>query len=243
MVASTTSGNPTGSVALKDTVSGVTSTLGTPALSQGTASYATSTLALGTHSITAVYAGDTNFLTSSSAAQTITVVAPVALSLTPASLSLAAGANGMSIVTVTPVGSFTGLVALNCSSPVSYVECPAITSVMLSGTSPASATITMSVASTYGRLAPGGRESDGSVYALLLPFGALLLLPLRRQAFVVRVVPLLVLGVVFGMTACGGGGSSSSGGSLPPAGAQSVTITGTANSVPVTATLTVNVTN
>ena len=41
--------------------------LGTVTLTNGTASFTTSSLAVGTHSIKAVYAGDTNFKTSTSA--------------------------------------------------------------------------------------------------------------------------------------------------------------------------------
>ena len=61
-------GTPTGTVTFKDG----TTTLGTGTLSTAkgvtTATFSTSTLALGSHSITAVYAGDTNDLTSTSAA-------------------------------------------------------------------------------------------------------------------------------------------------------------------------------
>lgn len=56
-------GTPTGSVTFKD---GAT-TLGTGTLSGGQATFNTSSLALGPHNITATYAGDTNFNTSTSA--------------------------------------------------------------------------------------------------------------------------------------------------------------------------------
>jgi hypothetical protein len=56
---------PTGTVQFYDG----TTALGSPvALAGGSASYSTSTLALGTHSITAVYSGDANFMGSTSAA-------------------------------------------------------------------------------------------------------------------------------------------------------------------------------
>jgi hypothetical protein len=53
---------PTGSVTFKDG----TKTLGSVSLSAGHASFSTTTLSTGTHSITAVYAGSSNFLTSTS---------------------------------------------------------------------------------------------------------------------------------------------------------------------------------
>ncbi len=58
------SGTPAGTVTFKNG----TVTLGTVALSGGVAKYTTATLAVGTHSITAVYNGNTSFTTSTSAA-------------------------------------------------------------------------------------------------------------------------------------------------------------------------------
>ena len=57
------SGTPSGTVTFEDS----STVLGTVPLTKGTASFATSSLAVGTHSIKAVYAGDTNFKTSTSA--------------------------------------------------------------------------------------------------------------------------------------------------------------------------------
>ena len=57
-------GTPTGTVAFKDG----TTTLATETLTGGATTFTTSGLALGTHSITAVYGGSTNFVTSTSAA-------------------------------------------------------------------------------------------------------------------------------------------------------------------------------
>ena len=57
-------GTPTGTVAFKDG----TTTLATENLTGGATTFTASGLALGTHSITAVYGGSTNFVTSTSAA-------------------------------------------------------------------------------------------------------------------------------------------------------------------------------
>ncbi|HEU5340294.1 beta strand repeat-containing protein [Edaphobacter sp.] len=76
---------PTGSVSLKDgaTVIGVT----TP--SSGVATFNISTLSIGTHTLTAVFAGDTNYVGSTSTAITVTVgkVTPVITWANPASIS------------------------------------------------------------------------------------------------------------------------------------------------------------
>jgi hypothetical protein len=68
-VKSSTTGVPTGAVTFKD---GAT-TLGTKTLGGGKATFTTSTLAVGAHSITAVYGGDANFIASTSPALTQTV--------------------------------------------------------------------------------------------------------------------------------------------------------------------------
>jgi lysophospholipase L1-like esterase len=61
--------SPTGNVTFKD---GGT-TLGTATLGQGSGTYPTTSLSAGTHTITAVYEGDTNYTTSTSASLTHTV--------------------------------------------------------------------------------------------------------------------------------------------------------------------------
>src|SRR5581483_6320939 len=61
-VTSSGSGTPTGTVTFMD---GAT-TLGTGTLSGGVASFSTATLSVGTHSITAVYGGDSTFAGSTS---------------------------------------------------------------------------------------------------------------------------------------------------------------------------------
>lgn len=80
------SGVPTGSVKFND---GATQ-IGTGALnSSGTATFNTSSLSVGSHSVTAVYSGDTNFSASTSAAVPVTVVAPAKVA-TSTSLSASA---------------------------------------------------------------------------------------------------------------------------------------------------------
>ncbi len=71
-VASATTGTPTGTVSFYDG----STLLNTATLSAGVATYSTTTLSSGSHTITAVYSGDTNFTASSTtSATTITVAA------------------------------------------------------------------------------------------------------------------------------------------------------------------------
>ena len=106
-------GTPSGTVTFLD---GAT-TLGTGTLASGVASYSTSALVVGAHSITAVYGGDTNFSGSTSSAVAVTVnVLPVATS-TALTASATSAVSGTSITftavvspasgTTTPTGTVT----------------------------------------------------------------------------------------------------------------------------------------
>ncbi len=100
----------TGSVTFSD---GTTTLCNAVALSSGSAACATASLATGSHSITAVYSGDTTYKTASSAALTQTVQAPPAarISLAPAALDFGGESMGTTspprTVTVTNTGNAT----------------------------------------------------------------------------------------------------------------------------------------
>ncbi len=67
------SGTPTGTVDFYDTTTSTDLTPGGLALSSGTATFATASLASGAHTIKATYSGDSNFITSNGTAGTVTV--------------------------------------------------------------------------------------------------------------------------------------------------------------------------
>lgn len=119
---------PTGSVTFLD---GAT-TLATVLLdASGNATFTSSTLALGTHPITVVYAGVTNFNPATSAVlnQVITqaVVIPVlstfTLTVTPSPITVAVGRSGLLLVTVTGNGTFAQPVQLTCSTTTPETSC------------------------------------------------------------------------------------------------------------------------
>jgi len=110
-VASLTSGAPTGTVNFYDNGN----LLNTAAITTGTASYSTAALAPGlTHTITAIYSGDINFLTSSNTSNTTVVVAPLDFTMTiagPSNQTVVPGSTISYQVTVTPMyGSYAGTV-------------------------------------------------------------------------------------------------------------------------------------
>src|SRR5260370_1448709 len=79
IVASATTGTPTGTVSFYDG----TAFLGTTPLSNGAAMYSTTSLAPGvTHTLTAAYGGDMNFMASASAAGATVVTTPLDFTFT-----------------------------------------------------------------------------------------------------------------------------------------------------------------
>jgi trimeric autotransporter adhesin len=249
---------PTGTVTFME---GAT-TLGTGTLSTtGVATYATTSLASGADSITAVYGGDSNFSGSTSSAVTVTVnavvVVPPSFALSNSgNITVSPGAttgNGATI-SVTGSGGFSGAVALTCvvtpaaaSDPATCSVSPA--SVTISGTTAQTATLTVSTtAATTASL--GGRwYATGAGLACLLCFG----LPGRRRAWqgLLGMVALMIFAATF-LVSCGGGSSGGGGGSTAgggsttsnpgtTAGTYSVTITGTSASTSKTTVVTFTV--
>ncbi len=122
---------PTGSVSFID---GTATTLGTSPLVAGVAQLTLSTLSVGSHSITAVYSGDTNFLASSSGALTESVL-DFTLS-TPGGSTTTSGGPAQ---TVTPGGAATYSLTI---LPSTGTEFPTPVTLTVSGM-PAGATATI----------------------------------------------------------------------------------------------------
>jgi sugar lactone lactonase YvrE len=115
---STSSGTPSGSVSFYDG----STLLGSGTLALGVAAYATSSLAVGAHSITAVYSGSSNFSAQTSSVLTETVTAPTAIvtttTLTASPNPLADGQPATLTATVTPAptGSPAGTISFYSGS-------------------------------------------------------------------------------------------------------------------------------
>lgn len=148
-----TAGAPSGTVQFLD---GTTS-LGTIALSSGVASFTTSTLGGGNHSIAAVYSGDSNFAPSTSSAINFTIPQPsYQISVQSSTLTLKAGATtgNTNLVSVVPLNGFTGTVTLACT--VAYT-----------GSGTASFTPTCSLAPAAVQIAGGTATSTLSILTTL----------------------------------------------------------------------------
>jgi Glycoside hydrolase family 44/Bacterial Ig-like domain (group 3) len=109
------SGVPTGSITFLDGQA----QLGVIALNGGAAAFSSANLAVGTHTITAAYSGDTNYAASTSAALTVTVTAAAtadySLAMSSPALTVAQGSSGTLTVTVTPKNGFKQAVGFVCS--------------------------------------------------------------------------------------------------------------------------------
>jgi hypothetical protein len=218
---SSSAGIPTGAVSFLDG----TAPLGPGTLSSGVATLTTTSLAVGTHSITAVYSGGTNFVAATSAAQTQCVM----------DISLSGTAASSSSQTVTPGGTATYSMAIEPTSGTSF---PAAVTLTVSGL-PAAAMASVTPASwalsssdpwtwilpantpltsntqiniqlpqTLALAQPKGAAGD-NLASRLAPFSlALLLLPfagrMRRAGKQLRRTALMLLLLVGGLAAMAG---------------------------------------
>ena len=137
-----TSTTATGSVTFLDTSGGTQTTLGTASLSSNLASFGTSTLAAGAHSLVATYPGDTNH----SAAQSS------ALAITVSPLAITAAANPASVLYGQAIpalsGTLNGVLARDAGK-VSAIFSTSAASLSPVGVYPIAATLTGSAAGNY----------------------------------------------------------------------------------------------
>jgi hypothetical protein len=223
---SSPAGIPTGTVSFLDG----TMPLGTGTLSSGVATLSTTSLAVGTHSITAVYNGATNFVAATSAALTQCVM----------DISLSDPSAGGSSQTVTAGGSATYSLAIAPSSGTTFPVAVTLTVSGLPSTATASITpaawalssnnpwtwtlpantaltgnsqLTIQLSQSLAQTQPNG-AAGGNLSTRLAPFWlALLILPLagrmrragkrlRRAAFVLLLL-VASMAATAGLSGCG----------------------------------------
>jgi len=233
---------PTGTVTFNDG----STTLGTVNLGlNGEALLTTSTLAVGAHSITAVYNGDGNYTGSPSAAQSETInPATFSLSMPGSAGTLGIGQTVNLPVTATPQGVLSSPVSLQCKTSNPDVYCSLNPNSLTLGSSPSSVVLYIwpSIGSTA--VLPGGPGSWNWPLAglgLLSALGLLLWLAGRGRISgrVRRLVWTGTLATALGLALAG----CSSGKTTPPAapGSYTVTVTGTSGSQTSTAQTSVTV--
>jgi hypothetical protein len=240
-------GSPTGTVTFLD---GATP-LGMGTLTGGVATLTTSGLTVGSHTITAVYGGDGNFVSATSSALT-EVIDDFNLAI-----SVTGGASTITSVTVLPGGTavFTFVV-----SPINAATFPTAVTLSASGLpagatatfSPATlaagsgtttVTLTIQIPQTVADVQPtdglGRRLAPFALALLLLPFAGRLRRAGRRLSRAVSLLLLLGAGLAAaaGLSGCG----SASGFFAQQQTTYTVTVTGTSGALSHSATVTLTV--
>jgi len=176
-------------------------------------------------SITAQFTGDSYYAPSTSVPVIVTVT-DFSLSSNPASINIPApGQSATATITITPLYGFTGTVSVQCNSPSTNpgMTCSiAPSSFTFSGSTPATATVTLSTTAPVNsvapapqmRVPPSSQAPEGGLWILAMMLCLAVLTSLaakrRRAAALLLASALLVMGV---WVACGGGGG---GGNSPP---------------------------
>jgi hypothetical protein len=212
----TTTGStlPTGTVTFNDGATALgTGTISTVGGFQ-VATFATSTLAVGTHSITAVYGGDANNAGSTSAILSQVIVAPTFTLSTPTTPRTAlSGQATTSTFTVTATGghtTFTDAVTFACNGlPDTTVSC-AFSTIAQGASSPQTVTLTIStIGPNSGTAGPQQRRADNRSpwLPLTLPLAGIVMVAFagrkmsKHSAIAGLCISLALLGL---LVACGG---------------------------------------
>jgi hypothetical protein len=182
------------------TFSDATDTLGAVPLSNGVA-IITSTLNAGTHTILAVYSGDTNDAASTSAPVSVIVTAPAttpptapqdfSLQLTQTTMTLAPGTSGQIGLTIMPQNGFNQQLKFSCSGLPVGATC-SFSPTMLTPTAAVTGSMTITMA-----------PSTAATAALLFPFSGVLLLFRRRYKRLSAVLVMASLTLL--IAGCGAG--------------------------------------
>lgn len=204
---------PTGTVSFYDG----TTLLGSVPLNGGAATYTTSALAAGNHTITATYTGDSNFNPATASTGTTVGVTALAPAFTLASgsstLSLSQGQSGVATLTLAANATFSGAVTLACSGAPANASCtinPASVTLAPGGSTTATLVVTTTAAKASLETPQGASQhGPGSGSPIALGLGAIGLIAgwkwRKRFPMIVSLLLLTISGLA--LTACGGDSS------------------------------------
>jgi hypothetical protein len=233
---------PTGSVTFFNTVGTTTTQIGTPQTvnSSGVATLTTTFAVVGAstnNSVTAVYQGDGNFLTSTSAPTVVVSGVPTIVLVsgagTNSQLTVQPGQSGLMSFTLTPMYGYNGTITFACTGAAPSVTCSfSPSSVVSNGTAtPVLVTVTFNTTAPVTQLSrnqpPSGIIGSGKIPFSLAALPGLALLfgfsRLRRR-FLRGYRSLLLFALCLiglGFSGCGGGKITPG----TPAGTENITIT------------------
>ena len=236
---SATTGTPSGAVTF---LSGTT-VLGTGSLSNGVASFTTSALPLGTASITASYAGDTNFNSSTSTASSIIIGTPdYTITVAPPSATINAGQSATFVFTITPLFGYNQPISFACGGLPANATCTFTPNPVNPNGAPVTSTLVITTdVKSAALVAPAFGFHTGGAVAL----AGLLLLPfLRRRKLGGLSLTTLLLFLSLGgaITALSGCGASNNSSTLKtPDGTYTVTVSATAGAASTSHTASISV--
>jgi hypothetical protein len=213
------------------------------------ATFSTTSLTVGAHSITAAYQGDGNFAASTSSAVQVQVNAAPSpdffVSASPGSQTVNTGQSISYMLRLIPLNGFNQAVSISCSGAPAAATCtPASNSVTLNGAS--AEQVTINVSTTAVSLArPVTRPFTGwrtpAVIASFLLLCLLIADGFRRQSIAGHrwlTAAAFAVVIAFAVVGCAGGKSSTTpSNNGTPAGTYTLTITGTSESTTHTTTV------
>ncbi len=211
--------------------------LGTaPVNAGGIATFTTTSLTAGTHTITATYAGDAIFpngATTSSVSLLILATAPdYTLTANPTTATIRAGQSATFAITAVADQYFNGTITFGCGALPAGVTC-SFSPATLNPTSAGPAVTTLTVTTTSQSTAltapimPVGRSTGTALWASLGGIGLFgcVLVGRRRKAGAIALA-ILALALAAAMSGCGGGSPQNP--NATPIGASTVQVTATA---------------
>lgn len=226
---SASASTPTGSVGFYEG----TTLLGSGTLASGDATYATASLSSGTHSITAVYSGDSNFLavTSSAVSQVVSDVTVNIASGGTRNASVSAGGTATYRLTISPsTGStFPAAVTLTASGGPLGSTITITPQTIAAGAAATNVTVSVQVPATTA----AARRSDVSVLGAAFPLMGILVvccgikgrrLSVKRMHFAVLL--LIVVGSAGAILGCGNSAPA-----VPQPSTYTITVTATSGSI------------
>lgn len=230
------------SVTISDATSGATIyyTTDGSAPTASSSKYSSAISVAGSETIKAVAAAS-GYTNSSVASAAYTINLPAAdfgISLSPTSITAAAGQSGTTTVSVAPQGGFASAVSFACPGLPTGATCSFSPATVTPAGATATTTLTIATASTIAGLrdSPNPLLPGGATFAVGLCF-----LGFRRRRALQSLLLLAVCALGMGwLSGCGGGSNSNSGTGTNPV-TSTVTVTATSGSLSHTATLTLTV--
>jgi hypothetical protein len=238
-------GMPTGTVSFVDG----SKVIGSVTLNGGLATFTTTSLSAGSHSLMVSYAGDISFtgMTSSAVAE---VVNPASLTLSALqnTVTIAQGKTGSAGLQLTSQGSLSGPVSFACSGLPALSQCAFSPASVAASAVPAklSVTITTTGAQMAG-MQPAERRDPGSLpwpsLGVVLPAAVLLGIGSRQGRLRAASRAMLLAGaaaLLLSLAGCGGSGTPQSNGGTQP-GTYKVIVTASSGTLVSSTPLTVTI--